>query len=334
MADYWAWKQVLVTGGLGFVGSHFVAELLTRDVRVLCAYRTPRDDLPDWLPLSPRLELRQFDLLDQRELEGVFTCARRRIDAIIHCAAIDGNAEFKAHNAAHIMDANFRIASNVLNCARKYAVDDIVLLSSAEVYVGPHDGPIREQDDQCVHMRQSSNGYALAKIFTEVLAELYRKQFGMRIYLPRPTNIYGERDEAGDRVIPQMLARIASGQDVEVWGDGSQTRTFVHVLDVVRTTLRMVETGAFQTFNIGTAESVSLRELALLAAEAMGEQPRIRLMPDKPAGPPNRELDLTRMNDVIDFTPASLHDGLRAVAGWHLRRKRDAQPSLMRQLKR
>jgi dTDP-4-dehydro-6-deoxy-alpha-D-gulose 4-ketoreductase len=124
-----------------------------------------------------------------------------------------------------------------------------------------------------------------------------------------------------------MLARIAAGQEVAIWGDGSQTRTFVHVLDVVRTTLRMVETAAYQTFNVGTAESVSLRELALLAAEAMGAQPRIRLMPDKPTGPPNRELDLTRMNDAIDFTPVALRDGLRKLASSHLRGKLDVQPT-------
>jgi dTDP-4-dehydro-6-deoxy-alpha-D-gulose 4-ketoreductase len=324
MACYWAGKQVLVTGGLGFVGSHFAAELQARDVRVICAYRTPRDGLPDWLPPSPRLRLLQCDLLDQRELAAAFSSVGQKIDAIIHCAALDGSAEFKAANAAHIMDANFRIASNVLNCAREHAVEDVVLLSSAEVYIGHHAGQISERDDRCCPIRQSGNGYALAKVFTEMLAERYREQFGMRIYLPRPTNIYGQGDLAGGRVIPRMLARIASGEEVEIWGDGRQTRTFVHVLDVVRTILLMVEAGTHQTFNVGTAESVSLRELALMAAEAMGEQPRIRLMPDKPAGASNRELDLTRMNEVIDFTPVSLRDGLREVASWHLRRKLDA----------
>lgn len=320
MAGYWAGRQVLVTGGLGFVGSHFVAELLARDADVTCGYRTPRADPPDWLSGASRPRLLQFDLLDQRALAAVFRYAERRIDVIIHCAGIDGSAEFKAANAAHIMDVNFRIASNVLNSAREYKVDDIVLMSSAEVYVGTHDGPIRERDDGCDHIRQSGNGYALAKIFTEMLAELYRGQFGMRIYLPRPTSIYGEGDAAGSRVIPRMLARIASGEEVEIWGDGSQTRTFVHVMDVVRTTLRMVETGAYQIFNVGTAEPVSLRDLALLAVEAMGAQPRIKLMPDKPAGAAQRELDLTRMNEVIDFTPVSLRDGLRAAASWYRRR--------------
>jgi dTDP-4-dehydro-6-deoxy-alpha-D-gulose 4-ketoreductase len=324
MASYWAGKTVLVTGGMGFIGSHFVEELLARDARVVCAYRRPRDDLAEWLPVSSRLRMLQFDLLDQRELEAVFRYAEPRLDAVIQCAAIDGNAAFKASNPAHIMDANLRITSNVLNCARKCAVPDVVLLSSAEVYLGQCDGLIREQDDQHGNIRHCGNGYLLSKVFTEILAELYREQFGMCIYLPRLTNIYGERDDftgAASRVIPRLITGIASGQEVEIWGDGSQTRTFIHVLDVVRTTLCMVETSAYQTFNIGTSEAISMLELARLVAEALGERPLIRLIPDKPAGPSSRELDLTLMSKVIDFTPARLRDGLREVATWYLRQK-------------
>lgn len=318
--NYWAGKTVLVTGGMGFIGSHFVEGLLARDARVLCAFRKPRDDLAEWLPASARLRMLQFDLLDQQELEAVLRYAAQRVDAIIQCAAIDGNAAFKAANPAYILDCNLRITSNVLNCARKCAVPDVVLLSSAEVYLGQHDGPIRERDDCHGNIRHSGNGYVLSKVFTEVLAELYREQFGMRIYLPRLTNIYGKRDDftgVGSRIIPRLLTGIASGHEVEIWGDGHQRRTFVHVLDAVRATLRMVETNAYQTFNIGTAEAVSMLELVELVAEALGERPRVRLMPDKPAGPSSRELDLTLMSKVIDFTPASLRDGLREVAGWY-----------------
>lgn len=324
MVSYWAGKTVLVGGGMGFVGSHFVAELLAREAKVICAYRTSRDDLAEWLPTSTRLRMLQFDLLNQQELEAVFKYAEREIDTVIQCAAIDGNAAFKAANPASIMDDNVRITSNVLNCARRYAVPDVVLLSSAEVYVGPRDGPIREQDDGHSHIRHSGNGYVLSKIFTEILAELHREQFGMRIYLPRLTNVYGRRDNftgAGSRVIPRLMTGIASGQEVEIWCDGSQTRTFIHVLDVVRTTLRMVETSAYQTFNVGTAEAVSMLELAQLVAEALEERPRIRLMPDKPAGPSCRELDLTLMNKVINFTPTSLRDGLQDTASWYVRHK-------------
>ncbi len=328
MVSYWAGKTVLVSGGMGFVGSHFVEELLAQGARVACAYRTPRDDVAEWLPSSLRLRMLKFDLLDQRELEAVFRYAEQGIDTVIQCAAIDGNAAFKAANPASIMDDNLRITSNVLDCARRFAVPDVVLLSSAEVYIGACDGPIREQDDRRSLIRQSGNGYVLSKIFTEILAELYREQFGMRIYLPRLANVYGSRDNfagTNSRIIPRLLAGTAAGQEVEIWGDGSQTRTFIHVLDVVRTTLRVVETSAYQTFNVGTVEAVSMLKLARLVAEALQERSRIRLMPDKPVGPSSRELDLTLMNKVIDFAPISLRDGLSDTASWYMR-QRSAKP--------
>lgn len=324
MAGYWAGKTVLVTGGMGFIGSHFVAELLARDAHVVCIHRTLRDDLADWLPASPQPKMLQLDLTDQQELEAVFRYAGPSIDAVIQCAAIDGNAAFKAANPTQILDGNFRIASNVLNCARKFGVPDVVLVSSAEIYTGPRNGPIREQDDHHSHLGYSGNGYVLAKTFAEILAELHREQFGMRIYVPRPTNVYGCRDNftgAGSRVIPRLLTGIAAGHEVEIWGDGSQTRTFIHARDLVRTTLRMVEMSAYQVFNIGTAEPVSMLDLAQLVGDALGQRPRIRLEPGKPTGPPSRELDLSLMHKVIDFTPVSLRDGLRDTAGWYLHEK-------------
>ncbi|MEU7384790.1 MULTISPECIES: SDR family NAD(P)-dependent oxidoreductase [unclassified Streptomyces] len=319
--DRWAGRTVFVTGGLGFIGSHFVEELLARDARVVCLYRTPREEMLAQLPRGDNLRLLQLDLLDHGEVRAACRYASPNVDAIIHCAALDGNTEFKLNHSAEILDTNLRITSNVLNCAREYGVPDVALLSSAEVYQGETTGAIHEDDDYRRHMRYSTNGYALSKTFVEVLAELHRAQYGMNILVPRPTNVYGPRDGfdgTSGRVIPTMLRRIAAGEEVVIWGDGSQTRTFVHVADLVRATLRMMEQRRYATMNVGTDEPVSVLELAATLFAVMDRPERIRLDPSKPTGASSRLLDVRRMAEITSFTPRPLRVGLRQTAEWFL----------------
>ncbi|MEV6609034.1 SDR family NAD(P)-dependent oxidoreductase [Kutzneria sp. NPDC051319] len=320
----WAAKTVFVTGGLGFIGSHFVEELLAAGARVVCLYRTERADMLAQLPESPDLRLLQLDLTDGPEMRAACRYVTPRVDAIIHCAALDGNTEYKLKHSAEILDTNLRITSNVLNCAREFAVPEVALLSSAEVYQGETDALLHEEDDYRKHMRYTPNGYALSKTFGEVLADLHRVQFGMNIYVPRPTNVYGPRDNfdgGAGRVVPTMMSRIAAGQEVVIWGDGSQVRTFIHVQDLVRATLGMMAQTTHTTMNIGTSEPVSVLQLAKALFEVLGHPERIRLDLDRPTGASSRQLDVRRMTEVTGLSPRPLHVGLRETAEWFLSRR-------------
>jgi dTDP-4-dehydro-6-deoxy-alpha-D-gulose 4-ketoreductase len=318
----WVGRTAVVTGGLGFVGSHFVQQLLARGAEVICLHRTERPEVIAELDHTARLRLIQLDLLDESELRAACRYAARRVDAVVHCAALDGNAEFKRRHSARILDENMRIASNVLGAARRQQVDHVVLMSSAEVYAPEAPDPVAEEDDFRRHAHFTENGYALSKVFTEILADLHRKQFGMTIHVPRPSNVYGPRD-GGGRVIPAILGRLAAGEEVVVWGDGRQTRSFVHVEDLVRTTLAMIATSRHPTVNVGGAESVSIVDLVRRLAALLGRPERIRLDLDKPAGSAGRRLDLRRMNEIIDFTPRPLPVGLADTVAWFLTAQRD-----------
>jgi dTDP-4-dehydro-6-deoxy-alpha-D-gulose 4-ketoreductase len=317
----WAGRTAVVTGGLGFIGSHFVRRLLALGAEVICLYRTERPELAAELDGSGRLRLIQLDLLDENELRAACRYAARHVDALVHCAALDGNAEFKRRHSARILDENMRIASNVLGAARRQHVDHVVLMSSAEVYAPAAPDPATEEDDFRRHAHYTDNGYAMSKMFTELLADLHRRQFDMNIHVPRPVNVYGPGD-GGERVIPAMLARIAAGEEVVIWGDGGQTRGFVHVDDLVRTTLAMIATNRHPTVNVGAGEPVAVLDLARLLSALAGRPERIRLDPDKPAGAAVRRLDLRRMTEIVDFTPRPLRDGLADTVAWFLARPR------------
>jgi nucleoside-diphosphate-sugar epimerase len=104
---------------------------------------------------------------------------------------------------------------------------------------------------------------------------------------------------------------------VQIWGDGSQRRSFVYVTDLVRATLRMVETNKYHTMNVGTAESVSIRELASLLAELLGQPARVVLDRNRPPGPMQRILETSRMDEIAGFTPRPLRSGLRDTVEWY-----------------
>ncbi|MGW6931845.1 NAD-dependent epimerase/dehydratase family protein [Lentzea sp. NPDC054927] len=284
-------KTVVVTGAGGFIGSHVVETLLSTNARVVALYRT---DPPPFT--APNLQTFPLDLRDENELRAVLRYAAPGADTVIHTAAMDGNAAFKRDNTALIFDTNLRIGSNVLNCARETGVGNIVLVSSAEASV------------------ESDNGYALSKSVVELLAEQYRKQYGMRIFLPRPSNVYGPRDKV-DRVIPAMITRITSGQDVEIWGDGSQTRSFVHVRDVVTAMLEMVAQDADDVLTVASRETISILELARTLCALLDVPERVRLDLTKPTGAPPRPFDTTRMYQLV--TPRALRQGLGETVSWY-----------------
>ena len=284
-------QTVVVTGAGGFIGSHVVETLLGTNARVVALYRT---DPPPFT--APNLQTFPLDLRDENELRAVLRYAAPNADTVIHTAAMDGNAAFKRDNTALIFDTNLRIGSNVLNCARDAGVGKVVLVSSAEASV------------------ESDNGYALSKSVVELLAEQYRKQYGMRIFLPRPSNVYGPRDKV-DRVIPAMITRITSGQDVEIWGDGSQTRSFVHVCDVVTAMLEMVAQDTDDVQTVASRETISILELARTLCALLDVPERVRLDPTKPTGAPPRPFDTTRMYQLV--TPRALRQGLGETVSWY-----------------
>ncbi|MYS56014.1 SDR family NAD(P)-dependent oxidoreductase, partial [Streptomyces sp. SID6013] len=116
----WAGKRVVVTGGLGFIGSHFVEQLLEYGACVACVHRGEKPEMPEVMPSANRARLLSLDLLDYTGLSAALRSLTPPVDLIVHCAALYGNAEFKKRNPALILDANMRMASNVLRVARAY----------------------------------------------------------------------------------------------------------------------------------------------------------------------------------------------------------------------
>lgn len=313
--SFWKNKRVLVTGADGFIGSHFISELAGLDA---CTIGTSRKDAQA-AGTRGKTKKARLDLLDFDRVLSV--CKEENIDIVLHCAALDGNIEFKIKNSARIMDENMRMVSNILNAAKDLNIQDVMLMSSAEIYSPQVQSPIVEEDDHQKFFHYSENGYVLSKIFSEVLGKLYAKQFGMRVFSPRPTNVYGPGDKfdvSTNRVIPSMIQKAVREEQIEIWGDGSQVRGFVHVDDLVRAILLMIESGRYQTLNIATSESISILDLAKVISRVVNVKPNIHLDLEKPAGIKERVLSVQKLESISNFKPKSLEDGLRETVKWYV----------------
>jgi dTDP-4-dehydro-6-deoxy-alpha-D-gulose 4-ketoreductase len=294
-----------------------VAELAERGTEVICVHRGRNEEMMRALLGVGHVHLVELDLCEAGQLSALFRWLTPRIDAVFHCAAMDGSSQFKARHSAEILDANIRMNLNVLSAARDHHVPTLVLLSSAEVCSSANriDCPAGEP----VLAGLPRSGYVLSKMFAEISADLFREQFGMNILVARPVNVYGPRDNLGkaDRVIPSMLRKAISGQEIVIWGSGTQTRDFIYVTDLVRATLQMVAAGKYSTFDVGNGHSVSILELGRTLFAVLGLPERIQLDRTKPAGVASAPPDLSRMREVIDFTPLSLREGLDRIVRWH-----------------
>ena len=316
---YWKDKSIIVAGGSGFLGSHFIEELIKSGAEVLCISKTAgKSNFPIKNLSSSRLHFKKIDLLDFSKLKKELGSA----DLLINCAAMDGNTEFKIKHAAEMMDVNIRITSNILNTAKERKINNIVLVSTAEIYSPQAESPITEEEDHRKYNDYIGNGYVLSKRYSEILGTLYEEQYGMNIFLPRPTNMYGPGDHFGDqinRVIPSMIKKVLSGNPIEIWGDGSQVRQFIYIKDAVRSMLKMVEVNKTHCLNIADGKPISILRLAKLITRVIGAKQNIFLNKDKPTGVKSRILDITKLELIVDFKFKPLREGIRSMVEWYKR---------------
>lgn len=302
----WKNKKVLVTGAEGFVGSYFFSELRNKGVHVVGSVLKKEKNS------GVKGRIVKLDVLDKKRLNDV--CKLEKINLIIHCAALDGNPEFKKNNSERIIDENVRMALNILNVAKENKIHELVMFSSAEIYAEIAKSPIKEGDDYKKIFPEINNGYVAAKVTIEILANLYSEQFGLKIMLPRPTNIYGPEDKLrnrSNRVIPSMIKNILLNNKVEIWGDGNQKRNFIYIDDFVKYIICLIEKNEFSVINISSAEEISIKALAKLIAKISKRKIALIFDKNKSVGVKKIWLDITKLNSLVNFKPLSLREGLK-----------------------
>jgi UDP-glucose 4-epimerase len=303
-------QRVLVTGGAGFIGSH-VAEALARTGRTVTVLDDLSGGFPDNVPGGVHLvrgSVTDHALIDQLFGEG-------RFDVVFHLAAYA--AEGLSHFIKRFNYTNNVIGSvNLINAAINTGVRGFVFTSSIAVYGSSPELPMTEATAPA-----PEDPYGIAKHAVERELESSRRMFGLDYMIFRPHNVYGPRQNIGDRyrnVVGIFMNQILQGQPMTIFGDGSQTRAFSYIDDVAPLMASAIDCPAAwnHVFNVGADEPYTLTVLAERVAAAMGVEPRVtHLAPRHEVQHAHSSHEkIARILGPRPITP--LDDGLRQMAAW------------------
>jgi UDP-glucose 4-epimerase len=301
--------KCLVTGGAGFIGSHVADALLAagHDVLVL-------DDLSGGFRenVPTRASFVEGSITDVKLVNRLF--AADHYEGVFHLAAYA--AEGLSHFIKRFNYENNLVGSvNLINAAVNYHTRCFVFTSSIAVY-GTGQSPLSE-----TMVPEPEDSYGIAKLAVEKELEVSHRMFGLNYVIFRPHNVYGERQNIGDKyrnVIGIFMNQIMQGKPMTVFGDGTQTRAFTHIADVAPVIARSIELpGSWNTtYNIGADTPHSVKTLAEKVASAMGVKPEFQHL-----DPRNEVLhafsDHARVQQRFGTSnPLSLEEGLRRMAAW------------------
>ena len=304
-------KQVLITGGAGFIGSHTADALLAQGiaVRVLDNFSNGKHaNLKASALADGRLSFIDGDVRDAATTDA----AMKDIDAVLHLAAqvsvprsVADPVESSTHNIAGFL--------NVLDAVRRHKIPRMVYASSAAVYGVPEALPLTE-----ANTAKPLSPYGLEKFINDQYAALYLELYGVSSVGMRYFNVYGPRQDpkspyAG--VISKFADGLESASPLRVFGDGSQTRDFIYVGDVARANVLALQGDVTGVLNVGTGTSVTLLELIAAMKEAFGKPAEVRHEPPATGDIAHSATNPARLRQTLGWQPAtSFVQGLRALA--------------------
>jgi nucleoside-diphosphate-sugar epimerase len=310
-------RKVLVTGAGGFIGHHLVKRLKGEGFWVRGA------DIK--LPEYEKSSADEFELLDLREYDSCLLATRGGIEWVYNLAADMGGIGYITAFHADITRNNILINAQMLEASRLNGVSRFLFSSSACVYAQykqqlPEVTPLREED---AYPADPEAGYGWEKLFTEELCRYYWQDYGFETRIVRFHNVYGPLGayEGGKEKAPAAISRkIALAQDggnIEIWGDGEQTRSFMYVDDCVEGLLRLMLSDYREPLNLGTDRLISINELVDLISEIAEKRLRKQHDMSKPQGVRGRNSDNKRLREALRWEPSvPLEEGLRITYRW------------------
>ena len=303
-------KRVLVTGGAGFLGSHLCETLLSEAVHVICVdnFFSGAHMNIDHLLANRRFELIRHDVTFPLYLE---------VDEIYNLACPASPIHYQ-RDPVQTTKTSVHGAINMLGLAKRVKAK-ILQASTSEVYGDPEIHPQSEDYWGHVNPVGPRSCYDEGKRCAETLFFDYHRQHGMRIKVMRIFNTYGPRMHPNDgRVISNFIVQALLGKDITIYGDGSQTRSFCYVDDLIDGMIRLMKSQDAITgpINIGNPNEVSILDLAQQVIELTGSRSRIVHRAKAQDDPRQRRPDISKANDLLGWSPhTGLRDGLtRTIA--------------------
>src|SRR5690349_1871931 len=296
--------RILVTGGAGFIGSHLVEKLLElgHGVAILDDFNDfydPRIKHGNIAAFKNDVPIFQIDLRDNNAVRGLFH--REKFDAIAHLAARAGVRPSIAQPQLYY-DANVNGTLHLLDAARTAGIERFIFASSSSVYGISKTVPFSE--DQ--HLTQTISPYAATKIAGEFLCSTYSHLYRMRVVALRLFTVYGARQRP-DLAIHHFTGRIAAGQPIDQFGDGTTRRDYTYIDDIIQGVMAAFDYHGplFDIFNLGESETVQLKDLIAAIERELGTKAKINRLPEQPGDVPLTCADISKARRLLGYDPTT-----------------------------
>ncbi|MDT4899005.1 MAG: UDP-glucuronate 4-epimerase [Acidobacteriota bacterium] len=318
-------KNILVTGGAGFIGSHLVDRLLMEgewrvtvvdDFNDFYAPEVKRENVRSHLQ-SASYRLFEADIRDRSKLEDVFKAAE--FDCIVHLAARAGVRPSLAEPLLYA-ETNINGTLNLLELAREHGVKQFVFGSSSSVYGINAKVPFSEEDP----IRQPISPYAATKAAGELLCHTYSHLYGIRCVCLRFFTVYGARQRP-DLAIHKFAKLISENRPIPVFGDGRTRRDYTYIDDIIAGVRAAIdyEESDYEVFNLGESQTVELNELIALLEKELDRHALIERQPLQPGDVPQTFADVTKARRRLGYDPQTkIEDGIKRFVEWFLSERR------------
>lgn len=300
--------KIFVAGHRGLVGSALVRELDRRGFSNLVLRKSS-----------------ELDLRDQAAARAFFE-AERPDYVLLAAAKVGGIVANESFPADFIYD-NLMIQNNVIHSSYLFGVKKLLLLGSTCIYPKLAPQPIREESLLTGPLEPTNEPYAIAKIAGIKMCQSYNRQYGTRFICAMPTNLYGPNDNfdlTTSHVLPALIrrfheAKAAGAAEVTIWGTGTPYREFVHVDDVARASLFLMERyEGWDPVNVGSGQELTIGGLAKKIAAVVGFTGEILFDTSKPDGTPRKLCDVSRIHELGWRHEIELDEGLASTYRWYL----------------
>jgi len=311
---------IVVCGAGGFIGGHLVADLLRAGHSHIRAVDCK--SLDNWWQTFPDVENLQLDL----QLRKNCDIALRGASEVYDLAADMGGMGFIENNKALCM-LSVLINTHLLLAAREHRIQRYFYASSACVYAAskqtsPDVTPLKEED---AYPAMPEDGYGWEKLFSERMCRHFSEDFGMGVRVARYHNVYGPegswaggREKAPAAICRKVAeAKISGRRDIEIWGDGNQTRSFMYIDDCIKGTQAIMHSDIDQPINLGSDELVTINGLVDIVEDIAGIKLKRHYNLKAPKGVNGRNSDNTRIRSLLGWAPGiRLRDGLEKTYAW------------------